>query len=264
MKESSSIAPTPLNFLPRERKGSRMMDRECSLDSNQFGTSDTSSYNSSFLNRCNRNEHNPPTCGSPTYRLNQSSDTPTTTLQMNDFPIGFLGFGIAGIVTAIAKLVPTASPSETIVKLVGVIFGGIGQMIAAYMYQQAGSSVMATMFAVYGLHWIRAGMESVVYASFDRSLEKSSLTSKIVYDVTFCIITLFFLIPALRAPRVHFLNIALLLAMLLTFFSHIFEQTGNRFFAFVAGICLATAAFVALLLAAVDIFQMSSPRGRSD
>lgn len=161
----------------------------------------------------------------------------------NAGPLGLLGFGTTTVLLNLHNA--GIIPMSVAILAMGIVMGGLAQVIAGIMEFKAGNTFGATAFTSYGLFW----WSLVIILTKPEWLgEGADGTSMGFYMVLWCIFTLFMFIGTFKsnvATRIVFGTLTILFLLLA-----IEKFTGSETFGIIAGvegiICGLSAVYTAL------------------
>lgn len=166
-------------------------------------------------------------------------------------PLGLLGFGVVTFLSAATKFAGSRAKGETLIIGVGLLIGGLLQLVAGFLQYAKNNTHSATAFVFFGSFWMSQAIITILekVSAFAVIGEYKALA--FVYYMILSVVTFILFVPTLRMNRVLSITFAAVI------FLYIFDAVGlfTRVGEILSGVSGVIAAVLAFYLAAVDLWN---------
>lgn len=169
----------------------------------------------------------------------------------NPAPLGLLGFGIVSFLSGVLKISSDESArTDGIFAGTAIFVGGFAQLVAGLMQFVKNETHSATIFSLYGLHWISQGFIIGVRSLQELSFSARGTAAMAAYYALMTFATIALWLPTFRMNRVLNLTLSFVIVV---FFLDAVSAGGWRGVEVAAGIASCTAASLGFYLALLDL-----------
>lgn len=169
----------------------------------------------------------------------------------NPSPLGLLGFAIVSWLSGLSKLV--GAENDGTLGATGIFIGGLAQVIAGLLHFVKNNAHSATVFSIYGLHWVVQG-----FLLWNRqvSLNLSTTPNNVIAATYYALLTattVILWIPSLKMNRVLVFTLAVVVGVF--FFDAVAAGTRLHSVDQAAGALSCLAATMAFYMCAADVIN---------
>jgi uncharacterized protein len=175
----------------------------------------------------------------------------------NPSPLGLVGFAVVSWLAGVIKIFGRpAATSDGILAGTGIFIGGVAQLIAGLIQYPKNNTHSATVFCLFGFHWISQGF---IFTLRSEKYFPAGFTAEAgaTYYILLTVMTIILWIPTFRMNRV--LNFTLFVVVWVYTLDAV-AAFGVRSCQIIAGVLSCVAATLAFYMCALDLVNESFGR----